>query len=52
MTFYFEAAQNVIAEHYKKNFNVIFLFKAVQNWLQSAMKEILTRFYTLNRLKM
>ena len=40
--FHFKVAQNLVAEHYDRDFEIIFLFKRLNTLLQSTMREILT----------
>ena len=44
MIFYFKAAQNLVVQHYERDFYMGFHFKEAQTWLQSSKKEICHAF--------
>ena len=46
-----KVAENLVADHYERDFDFIFLFMAAKTWLQSTMKYIFTRFSNLWWLK-
>ena len=52
MIFHLKEAQNLIAEHYKRDFDMIFHFDAAKNFVAEHEERDFELFFNLRRLKM
>ena len=51
MIFHYKAAQNLVAEHYERDFDLMFRLKADQNLVVEHCEWVFTWFFSLRQLK-